>query len=227
MSDVWDWAFAWEIFPEILSAITVTISVTVLAYFLSLTVGLVFALLRRSTFKPLALMIAGIIEFIRATPPLVQLFFVFYTTPLTGFQTGVLVLGIHYATYVSEIYRSGINAVPNSQWEAGKALNFSKAQMWKKIILPQAVPPVIPMLGNYLIVLFKETPLLLGVFVMEMMSTARAIGSQTYSFVEPITIVGFLFLILSYPSALFIRYLERKVGKLHGNHKVDTRGMKT
>ncbi len=79
MSDVWDWAFAWEIFPDILSAITVTISVTISAYFLSLTVGLVFALLRRSTFKPLALSIAGIIEFIRATPPLVQLFFVFYT----------------------------------------------------------------------------------------------------------------------------------------------------
>ncbi|WP_099302022.1 ectoine/hydroxyectoine ABC transporter permease subunit EhuD [Bacillus sp. Marseille-P3800] len=226
MNDVWDWEFAFEIFPEILSAITVTISVTVIAYLISLTVGLLFALLRRSKIKPLSLLVGGIVEFIRATPPLVQLFFVFYTTPLTGFQTGVVVLGIHYATYVSEIYRSGIEAVPKSQWEAGQALNFSKAQMWRKIILPQAVPPVIPMLGNYLIVLFKETPLLLGVFVMEMMSTARAIGSQTYSFVEPITIVGLLFLLLSYPSALLIRYLERKVGNLHGN-KVETRGVKT
>ncbi|WP_078392332.1 ectoine/hydroxyectoine ABC transporter permease subunit EhuD [Shouchella patagoniensis] len=222
----WNWEFAFEIFPEILSAITVTIGATVVAYFISLTVGLLFTLLRRSSFKPLSLLMAGIIEFIRATPPLVQLFFVFYTTPLSGFQTGALVLGIHYATYVSEIYRSGIDAVPKSQWEASRALNFSTAQTWRKVILPQAVPPVIPMLGNYLIVLFKETPLLSAIFVVEMMATARAIGTDTWNYVEPITIVGILFLVLSYPSAVFIRYLERKVGNLHGN-KIEARGVKT
>ncbi|GAF14768.1 amino acid ABC transporter protein, permease protein [Bacillus sp. JCM 19046] len=222
----WNWEFAFEIFPEILSAISMTILVTFLAYAVSLSVGLLFTFLRRSSFKPVALLVAGIVEFIRATPPLVQLFFIFYTTPLSGFQTGVVVLGIHYATYVSEIYRSGIEAVPQSQWEAGKALNFSKMQMWRKIILPQAIPPVIPMLGNYLIVLFKETPLLSAIFVLEMMAVARAIGTNTWNYVEPITIVGFLFLVLSYPAAAFIRYLERKMGNLHGN-KVETRGVKT
>lgn len=226
MNKTWDWEFAIAIFPEILSAITVTIAATVIAYCISLTAGLVLTLLRRASFKPLALTVAGIIEFIRATPPLVQLFFVYYTTPLTGFQTGAIVLGLHYATYVSEIYRSGIEAVPKSQWEASKALNFTRAQTWRRIILPQAIPPVIPMLGNYLIVLFKETPLLSAIFVVEMMAVAQSIGTSDWRYVEPITIVGFLFLALSYPSAAFIRYLERKVGTLHGN-KIETRGVKT
>ncbi|AST94771.1 ectoine/hydroxyectoine ABC transporter permease subunit EhuD [Shouchella clausii] len=226
MNKTWDWEFAIAIFPEILSAITVTIAATIIAYCISLTAGLVLTLLRRASFKPLALTVAGIIEFIRATPPLVQLFFVYYTTPLTGFQTGAIVLGLHYATYVSEIYRSGIEAVPKSQWEASKALNFTRAQTWRRIILPQAIPPVIPMLGNYLIVLFKETPLLSAIFVVEMMAVAQSIGTSDWRYVEPITIVGFLFLALSYPSAAFIRYLERKVGTLHGN-KIETRGVKT
>ncbi|WP_263707697.1 ectoine/hydroxyectoine ABC transporter permease subunit EhuD [Shouchella tritolerans] len=226
MNKPWDWEFAIAIFPEILSAITVTIAATIIAYCISLTAGLVLTLLRRASFKPLALTVAGIIEFIRATPPLVQLFFVYYTTPLTGFQTGAIVLGLHYATYVSEIYRSGIEAVPKSQWEASKALNFTRAQTWRRIILPQAIPPVIPMLGNYLIVLFKETPLLSAIFVVEMMAVAQSIGTSDWRYVEPITIVGFLFLALSYPSAAFIRYLERKVGTLHGN-KIETRGVKT
>ncbi|GIN09456.1 ectoine/hydroxyectoine ABC transporter permease subunit EhuD [Shouchella clausii] len=226
MNKTWDWEFAIAIFPEILSAITVTIAATIIAYCISLTAGLVLTLLRRASFKPLALTVAGIIEFIRATPPLVQLFFVYYTTPLTGFQTGAIVLGLHYATYVSEIYRSGIEAVPKSQWEASQALNFTRAQTWRRIILPQAIPPVIPMLGNYLIVLFKETPLLSAIFVVEMMAVAQSIGTSDWRYVEPITIVGFLFLVLSYPSAVFIRYLERKVGTLHGN-KIETRGVKT
>lgn len=226
MNNTWDWEFAIAIFPEILSAITVTIAATIIAYCISLTAGLVLTLLRRASFKPLALTVAGMIEFIRATPPLVQLFFVYYTTPLTGFQTGAIVLGLHYATYVSEIYRSGIEAVPKSQWEASQALNFTRAQTWRRIILPQAIPPVIPMLGNYLIVLFKETPLLSAIFVVEMMAVAQSIGTSDWRYVEPITIVGFLFLVLSYPSAVFIRYLERKVGTLHGN-KIETRGVKT
>ncbi|QDI92715.1 ectoine/hydroxyectoine ABC transporter permease subunit EhuD [Salicibibacter halophilus] len=220
----WDWEFAFEVFPEIISAIGVTIGATVAAYFISLTLGLVLTLLRRSSFKPLSLLVAGIIEFIRMTPPLVQLFFIYFAFDMSPFVTGAIVLGVHYATYVSEVYRSGIESVPASQWEASKALNFSTAQTWQKVVLPQAIPPVIPMLGNYLIVLFKETPLLSGIYVLEMLAVAQMIGSDTYRFLEPVTIVGFLFLVLSYPSALFIRYLEKRSGQLPGSSE---KGVKT
>src|SRR5699024_6564903 len=75
---------------------------------------------------------------------------------LSPFMSGVLGLGIHFSTYIGEVYRSGIESVEKGQWEAARALNFHTRKKWTKIILPQALPPTIPMLGNYLIILFKE-----------------------------------------------------------------------
>ncbi|MFD1708514.1 ectoine/hydroxyectoine ABC transporter permease subunit EhuD, partial [Siminovitchia sediminis] len=205
-----------------------TLGATVAAYVIALIFGLVLTLLRRTRLKPLKWLTVGFIEFVRSTPPLVQLFFLFYALPeipyigfsMSPFMTGALGLGIHYSTYVSEIYRSGIESIPKSQWEASTALNFSRAQTWVKVILPQAIPPVIPMLGNYLIVLFKETPLLSAILVVEMLQTAKIIGSETWRYLEPITIVGLLFLLLSYPSSLLVQYVEKRVK--HGKGKQQT-----
>lgn len=228
----WDWGFAMEIFPRIFKAMWITLGATVAAYAIALTLGLVLTLLRRAKIKPIKWLAVGFIEFVRSTPPLVQLFFLFYALPeipyigfsMSPFLTGALGLGIHYSTYVSEIYRSGIEAVPKSQWEASTALNFSRVQTWVKVILPQAIPPVIPMLGNYLIVLFKETPLLSAILVVEMLQTAKIIGSETWRYLEPITIVGLLFLLLSYPSSLLVQQVEKKLkgagGKRHATKGV-------
>lgn len=228
----WDWEFAIEIFPRIFDAMWITLGATLAAYAIALTFGLVLALARRSSFKPLIWLTVGFIEFVRSTPPLVQLFFLFFALPqipyigfsLSPFLTGALGLGIHYSTYVSEIYRSGIESIPKSQWEASTALNFSRTHTWAKIILPQAIPPVIPMLGNYLIVLFKETPLLSAILVVEMLQTAKIIGSETWRYLEPITIVGFLFLLLSYPSAVFVRKLEDRMNRAFGRSRKITKG---
>ncbi|WP_339164590.1 ectoine/hydroxyectoine ABC transporter permease subunit EhuD [Siminovitchia sp. FSL W7-1587] len=222
----WDWGFAIDIFPRILKAMWITLGATVVAYLIALVLGLVLTLLRRAKIKPVKWLAVGFIEFVRSTPPLVQLFFLFYALPeipyigfaMSPFLTGALGLGIHYSTYVSEIYRSGIEAVPKSQWEASTALNFSRTQTWVKVILPQAIPPVIPMLGNYLIVLFKETPLLSAILVVEMLQTAKIIGSETWRYLEPITIVGLLFLLLSYPSSLLVQHVEKKLKRAGGKH---------
>ena len=223
----WDWNFAIEIFPQIFKALWITLGATVAAYVIALTFGLVLTLVRRSTFKPIVWLAVGFLEFIRSTPPLVQLFFLFYALPqipvigfkLDPFLTGALGLGLHYSTYVSEIYRSGIESIPKSQWEASTALNFSRVQTWMKVILPQAIPPVIPMLGNYLIVLFKETPLLAAITVVEILQTAKIIGSETWRYLEPITIVGLLFLLLSYPSSLLVQRIEKRMKKMYGKQK--------
>ena len=217
--EIFNWSYAAEVFPTIFRAMFVTLGITLAAFAVALILGLVLTLLRRSPIKIVAYITYGFIEFVRGTPVLVQLFFVYFAWPLVpvvGFEmsamtAGISTLGIHYSTYLSEIYRSGIEAVDQGQWEASRALNFSKAKTWTKIILPQAIPPVIPMLGNYLIVLFKETPLLMAISVNEMLMTARNLGSQVFSFVEVYTIVGLLFLLLSYPSSLFVGYLERRM----------------
>ena len=211
----WDWKFAIEVFPDIASAIWIVIGITFGAYIVSLVFGLVLTFARRSSFKPLAIITYGFIEFVRSTPPLVQLFFVYFALPAIGltfnkYVAGILTLGIHYSTYLSEVYRSGIDAVPKGQWEAAKAMNFTKTQTWFRVILPQAIPPVIPMMGNYLLVLFKETPILMAIGVGEFLQEAQLIGASNFKYLEPITIVGVLFLLLSYPSALLINKLEKR-----------------
>lgn len=211
----WDWKFAFEIFPDIFSAIWLVIAVTLGAYIVALVFGLVLTFARRSSFKPLSLFVYGFIEFVRSTPPLVQLFFVYFALPSIGisfdkYTAGILTLGIHYSTYVSEVYRSGIEAVPQGQWEAAKAMNFTKNQTWVRVILPQAIPPVIPMVGNYLLVLFKETPILMAIGVGEFLQKAQLIGADHFKYLEPVTIVGLLFLLLSIPSALLINKLEQR-----------------
>lgn len=190
---------------------------TVACFIFALLFGIVWTVVRRIPFKPLNWLVIFVMNFIRSTPPLVQLFFIYSAWPLvphigvtlSSIQAAIIGLGIHFSTYISEIYRSGINDVKNGQWEAATSLNYSTWQKWTKIILPQALPPVIPMLGNYLIIIFKEIPLTLAVGVVGMVAIANNYGSQQFEFIEPLTIAGFFFLVLSYPSALFVRWLEK------------------
>lgn len=212
---MWDWDYAFHILPQLLHVLPITIGVTLLGFLTAAVLGLPLALARRSKNKILAIPAHAWMEFIRSTPLLVQLFVLFYALPLYGITmspltTGVLGLGLHYSTYLSEVYRSGIDSVMIGQWEASRALNFSQRHTWMKIILPQALPPVIPVMGNYLITMFKETPVLSAITLVELLQTAKSIGSGSFKYLEAFTIVGILFLLLSYPSSLFVGKLEKK-----------------
>ncbi len=214
----WDWDYALEIFPKLLqAAIEVTIPATFVGFGLALVVGLLLTLGRSSRWQLISWPSMAFIEFVRSTPLLVQLYFLFFVLPRYGvamspFMTGVIGLGLHYATFTSEVYRAGIENVARGQWEAAKALNFSPWRTWSSIILPQAIPPMIPTFGNYLLVMFKETPLLSAITVVELLQTAKVIGTNSFRFVEPYTLVGVIFLLLSYPSALLLRRLEKRFG---------------
>lgn len=219
---MWDWEYVFDILPQLLNALKMTVWITLCAFVLALIVGLLLALLARSPVKILSLVTKGIIEFIRNTPLLVQVFFLYYSLPLLigisipAFYTGVIALGLHYSTYLSEVYRSGIEAVPHGQWEAAKALNYTKAQTWKTIILPQAIPPIVPVLGNYLIVMFKETPILCAITLVELMLTAKNIVSLSFRAFEPYTLVGILFFIISYIASLLVQQLEKRMNLQRG-----------
>ncbi len=215
---MWDWNYTLSFLPDILSALKITISATFVAFFVACILGFPLALGRRSKFKPLSLAVGGVVEFIRSTPLLAQVYFVFYVFPTYGismspFTAGVVALGVHYATYLSEVYRSGIDGVPRGQWEAAKALNFSQTRTWLNIIIPQAIPPIVPVMGNYLIGMFKETPLLSAITLLEILQTAKIIGSQTFRYLEPITLVGILFLLLSYISSIGVQRLEVRLNR--------------
>src|SRR5690606_19992358 len=122
-----------------------------------------------------------VVQFIRGTPLLVQLYVIFFVLPdmgivLPAFLAGVIGLGLHYACYMSEVFRAGINDVPSGQWDAAKACNLTRLQAWFRVILPQAVPKMIPAIGNYVIGMMKEAALLSAISVHELMSRAQTIG---------------------------------------------------
>jgi polar amino acid transport system permease protein len=215
----WDWSYAWEVLPGIIGeGLRVTLEVTVFASLVAYTLGLVLALLRRSPFAVVRWIVWAFIEFVRSTPLIVQVFFMFFVLPNIGITldpipTGVLTIGLHYATYTAEVYRAGIEAVPQGQWEAATALSLPRGRTWVAVILPQAIPRVLPALGNYSISLLKETPILLTIGVLDIVGAAYQEGSSAFRYVEPITIAGVLFLVISYVSSLLVRRLEHRVAR--------------
>jgi len=221
MSFNWRWDFTWEILPRLMWATLNTLMAAGIGYAIAMVLGLVFALAQRTGWRPLTFIVREFIEFIRSTPLVLQIFFIFYVGPQFGIRlspwvSGMIAIGLHYSAYLSEVYRAGIEAVPKGQWEACRALNMSARDTYFRIVIPQALPPSIPGMGNYLVGIFKDTPMLSVIGVAELMQTANAIGSETYRFLEPFTLVGVIFLALSLPTAGLVRLLEIRVRRKLG-----------
>lgn len=211
-------AFALSILPILGIGLIVTVEATVAGFLIAMGFGLVLALLRRSRIKAIAWPTGLVIEFIRDTPLLVQLFFLYYVLPIYGitlpaFLTGALALGLQYSAYTSEVYRGGLDAVPRGQWEASIALNLSRAKTYRDVVIPQAVPRIVPALGNYLVSMLKDTPVLSVVSVLDMLNLANLIGDRTFQYLVPLSLVGLIFLILTIVCSAGIHLIERLLPK--------------
>lgn len=209
----WRWDFVWEILPLLLRATVNTLLAAGMGYAIAVVLGLIFALAQRTPSKRFNRTVREIVEFIRSTPLVLQIFFVFFVGPqfgvrLSPWTSGMIAIGLHYAAYLSEVYRGGIDSVPKGQWEAAKALSLSPTRTYARIIIPQALPPSIAGMGNYLVGIFKDTPMLSVIGVAELLRTASAIGSNHYRYLEPYTMVGIIFLSISLPAAALVRAFE-------------------
>ena len=114
------------------------------------------------------------------------------------------------------MYRAGLDNIPRGQWEAATALNLTPYRTFKDVVIPQAIPPVAPALGNYLIAMFKETPLLSAIAVVELMQTAKILGSFSFRYLEPMTLVGVFFLAMSLIASLLNQQVERWLRRRSG-----------
>lgn len=205
--------YAQRVLPVLLKGAIVTFQATVGGFAVALIFGLVLVLLLRSKRRLVAYPARAVLEFVRGTPLLIQLFFLFYILPEWGIRlgalgTGIAALGIHYGTYVAEVYRAGIESVPEGQWEAARALNMGRVDTWRRIVLPQAVITVLPMLGNYLVAMFKDTPLLATITVIEMLGAGLSAAASSYRYLEVFTLIGLIFLAMSLPAGALVRRLE-------------------
>jgi polar amino acid transport system permease protein len=208
-----------EIWPLLLQGTIVTLEATAVGFLLSLVFGGVLATLMRVRSPAAATAARLVMDFFRATPLLVQLYFLFFVLPSFGvslppFTTGVIALGLHYGAYAAEAYRAGLAAVPKEQWEAAISLNYSRYRMYRHVVLPQALPPVTPALGNIFIAMLKDTPVLSAITVTELMFVANAIGSERFQYTEPVTAAAIIYLVLSLAAAGLLRVFERLAYRL-------------
>ncbi|MER6617169.1 ectoine/hydroxyectoine ABC transporter permease subunit EhuD [Streptomyces xantholiticus] len=211
-----DWSAVSDFMPEFWDGVLVTLQVLVLGSMISFSLGLVWAIAFRAPTRFVRWPVNVFTEFIRTTPLLVQLFFFYFVLPEWGIQfsaltTGTVAIGLHYSTYTAQVYRAGIEAVPKGQWEAATALSLPHHRTWMAVILPQAFRRVMPALGNYVIAMLKDTPILLAIGVLEMLNQARQFGGQSFQYTEPLTVVGVAFILIAYPASLLVRALERRL----------------
>lgn len=213
-----DIEYAGSILPLLLKASVITIQATVASFLIALVGGLVLAIVLRARLPVIGWVIWAVVQFIRSTPLLMQVYFLFFVLPSFGitlppFTTGVIGLGLHYSCYIAEVYRAGLESVPKGQWEAATALNYPRSRAMVQIILPQAVPPMVPVLANYMIAMFKDTPILASITVIELMQTANIVASEKFLYVEPMTLVGLIFLAMSLIASAGVRTLEARLAR--------------
>lgn len=211
--NAWSWEHVAASFPLLMEGFQITLLATVLGTLIAVVLGLVVAIARRGLPPLFGYPLTGVVEFIRMTPLVVQL--VFANLVLSAYfdtlTIGIWVLGIHYMTYMAEVYRAGIDSVAQGQWEAATALSLPRARTWRAVIIPQAIRNTLPSLGNYAISMFKETPFLSFIFIGEMVRQATSYGGNTFRYTEPLTMAGLIFLAASYPTSVLVRKLEKKL----------------
>ena len=214
--EFWDWEAAAEVLPDLLEAfVKVTLVVTVIGSILAAVIGLVFAVLTTALPSFLAKILRFLMDFVRMTPLVIQLVFVGYLVPGSWndqmIWIGTAVFGVHYATYMAESYIAGIASVDKGQWEAATALSLPQKRTWTGVVLPQAIRATLPSLGNWAIAMFKETPFLLAISVIEMVTRAQQYGGNTFRFTEAFTLAGLIFLVASLLTALAVRKMEKSL----------------
>lgn len=213
----WSWRALQEVLPDLLRGATHTVAFTLAAFPLALAIGLLLALGETSRRWALRFSVRWFVEFVRSTPLLVQIYVLYFSLPQAGIilpapLVGILALALHYACYISRVYIAGLQAVPAGQREACVSLGLPRWIALRKVILPQAVLPVYPALANYLITLFKETPLLSAIGIVELMQAAKIAGAETFRYAEPFTAAAVIFLLLSLVAAGLLSLLERRLG---------------
>jgi His/Glu/Gln/Arg/opine family amino acid ABC transporter permease subunit len=212
--------------PSLLLGAVTTIELTLISIALAMALGLVLAILRLSRLRIVSLPVAIFVDVMRGTPLLLQVFYIYYVLPLVGieldsFVAGTIALSLNYAAYLSEVFRSGIQAVPSGQREAAWSLGMPSSRIMSRVVLPQAIRIVIPSAGNYFIALFKDSALVSTIALGELLRAGQLLAAQTYKHYEIYTIVAIIYLAISYPASWMVLWAERafRIGrpKTHRN----------
>jgi len=212
----WDFSAFFKYLPFLLQGLEVTLLVSLLATCVGMVVGLFVALVRLSGIPPLRWLAAFYVDFLRSTPLLIQLVWVFFALPmLLGYSLPPIVaavgtLGAYSGAYLAEIFRAGIVSIASGQRHAGLALGMTRAQVMRRIVLPQAVVRMLPPIASTLITLIKDSSLVSVISVAELMWAAQSLASVTLRPVEILTGTGLLYVAVAYPLSLGVELVRRR-----------------
>ena len=216
-----EYAFQWGVVGDyigiLIAALGITFAIALASFVLAVVVGLIAALARLQRFRVISFLAAAFIDFFRAVPLLVLLIWLYYglslvlNIDLNAFQAGVLGLGLLYAAFLAEIFRSGIQAIPNGQREAASTLGMSRWQTSRYVVLPQAIRIVIPAIANNFIGVLKDATLVSILGLNEIMRTAQTIVVTTFRPFEVYTFVALVYVVIVLIFSRLVRVLERRV----------------
>jgi len=212
-----DWSPVWDNRDRLLAGAGMTVVLAVVTMALALPGGLILAFLRLSPYRVVRGAATGFVEFFRATPLILQIYWVFYVMPsafdirLSEFATALLGLSLNVSSFNSETFRAGILSIRPGQWNAGLALGMTKLQVMREIVLPQAVMRVLPALASTWVSLFKDTSLVSIIAVADLSYVALKVRSESYRILEVLTAMAAIYCVMGYPQAKLADWVHRKL----------------
>ena len=213
----WDFSVIWQNYSLLLWGLVNTLKVTVVAISFGIPIGLFLALLRLSSKRWVSMPTGLFIEFFRSTPPLAQLFWIFFALPIIidveidPYTASVLTFSIQSSAFFAEVFRAGIISMEKGQWEAGYAIGMKRVQVLKRVILPQAVKRMIPAFLERIIELMKTTTLVSTISYSDLLFQANAISQLTYRPLEVFTVAAAMYFMVLFPTSVAVRRLERRL----------------
>jgi His/Glu/Gln/Arg/opine family amino acid ABC transporter permease subunit len=213
-----DWSVVWTYREALLEGALVTVLLTALTMLIAVPGGIVLLLLRQSRFRVLRGLGTSIVEFFRNLPLILLVYWAYYVVPilvdvqLSAFSTGLVALALNVSAYNAETFRAGVNSIRKAQTDAALAIGMSQFQAMRKIVLPQAVRRILPVLASTWVSLFKDTSLVSVIAVGDLAHTALQIRSQTFRVLEMLTAMATLYWLMGYPQAKLVDWIHRRYG---------------
>ena len=207
-----------RLYPSLVSGFAITVTLALAAMPLALGGGLLLMPLRMWAGRPLRLLVGAYIEFMRNTPLLLQIYLIYFGLPLLGlfpseFSCGVIGIALQHSAFLVDIYRGGIEAVSQRQWEAARALGMTRYKALRNVILPQAALRVLGPIGNQLIILVKDTSLVSAIGIAELTMTGKVAIERLAVTLEIFIAIALLYLLLTGMLGAGLRIVERRVSE--------------
>ena len=212
-----DWSVVWKHRDALMAGTATTFLLTIATMAIAVPCGIVVAVLRLYAWRPVRALAAGYVELFRNLPLILVVYWAFYVLPiLTGLglsplATGLAALSLNVSAYNAETFRAGINSIRRGQVEAAMALGMTRAQALRRVIVPQALRRILPVLASTWVSLFKDTSLVSVIAVTELAYVSMQVRAQTFRVLEMLTAMAVLYWLLGYPQAKLVDWMQRRM----------------